>query len=381
MVNQRFFSHFQYNIEIYHSILGDDVSKKWNSFESHFLTGGYLGLIEIAQPSDLSFRYGIVYDENKNLCAIIYFQLLRFTGKNINFNQSLLLSKLLKSFLFFRPLKLFMCGNLFAVNFPPYCFKPELISAVDLIQIINKVSELESVDAVMIKDVQEKEPVEELFKLKFQKYSADLTMSILLKPNWLNFNDYINDLSKKYRKRAAKIITSSESIIRKEFSFDDIRMNREIIFKLFQNVSEKQIIKLGLIGSNYFEEFKKKYPKDFQLVAYFRDEEIIAFATYIDRGLQLESHYIGINYEYNHRYNLYFNILFDSLKLAIEKKKNELELGRTAREAKANLGGKPVYFNDYYKLKSKLALWAMNWFGKNFQQSMGFEWEKRHPFR
>ena len=103
MVNQRFFSHYQYNIEIYHSILGDDVSKKWNSFESPFLTGGYLGLIEIAQPSDLSFRYGIVYDENKNLCAIIYFQLLRFTGKNINLNQSLLLSKLLKSFLFFRP--------------------------------------------------------------------------------------------------------------------------------------------------------------------------------------------------------------------------------------------------------------------------------------
>ena len=62
-------------------------------------------------------------------------------------------------------------------------------------------------------------------------------------------------------------------------------------------------------------------------------------------------------------------------------KKNELELGRTAREATANLGGKPVYFNDYYKLNSKLALLAMNWFGKNFQQSMGFEWEKRNPFK
>lgn len=380
-MNKKFLSHLKYNIEIYHSILGDDVSKKWNGFESPFLTGGYLGLIEIAQPSDLSFQYGIVYDENKNLCAIIYFQLLNFTGKNINFSQSLLLSKLIKSFLFFRPLKLFMCGNLFAVNFPPYCFKSELISAVDLIQIMNKVSELEKVDAIMFKDVQEKNADEVLLKLKFQKYSADLTMSILLKPEWLSFKDYINDLSKKYRKRAEKIITSSESIIRKEFSFDDIQMNRKIIFKLFQNVSEKQNIKLGLIGSNYFEEFKKKYPKDFQLVAYFHEEEMIAFATYIDRGIQLESHYIGINYDYNHSYNLYFNILFDSLKLAIEKKKNELELGRTAREAKANLGGKPVYFNDYYRLKSKLALWAMNWFGKNFQQSMGFEWEKRNPFK
>ena len=63
-----------------------------------------------------------------------------------------------------------MCGNLFAVNFPPYCFKPELISAVDLIQIINKVSELESVDAVMIKDVQEKEPVEELLNKQFFEF-------------------------------------------------------------------------------------------------------------------------------------------------------------------------------------------------------------------
>lgn len=88
-----------------------------------------------------------------------------------------------------------------------------------------------------------------------------------------------------------------------------------------------------------------------------------------------------MDYELNEKYNLYFNILFDSTAMAIDGQKQLLELGRTAREAKANLGCKAVYFNDYMKLNSKIAIKAADWFGTNFQKSMGEEWQKRNPFK
>ena len=78
---------------------------------------------------------------------------------------------------------------------------------------------------------------------------------------------------------------------------------------------------------------------------------------------------------------IYFNILLQGLEKAIQLKKEQLELGRTAREAKANIGGKAVYFNDYININGKLANFLSEKFTAYFQNEMGEEWAERHPFR
>jgi hypothetical protein len=108
---------------------------------------------------------------------------------------------------------------------------------------------------------------------------------------------------------------------------------------------------------------------------------LIGFTSFIERGDQLEFHYIGIDYDYNHTHSLYFNMLFDGVEKAIMAGKKELELGRTAREAKANLGCRPVYFNDFIRIKSKTARLLADWIGGRFQTAMGEEWKNRHPFK
>ena len=54
---------------------------------------------------------------------------------------------------------------------------------------------------------------------------------------------------------------------------------------------------------------------------------------------------------------------------------------RTAREAKANIGGRPLYFNDFISIKGWLANKLSGRFTRYFQSEIGFEWSERHPFR
>ena len=77
---------------------------------------------------------------------------------------------------------------------------------------------------------------------------------------------------------------------------------------------------------------------------------------------------------------IYFNILLDGVERAIDRKKNQVELGRTAREAKANIGGKPVYFNDFIRIKGFLSKLLSKRLTKYFQSEIGEQWVERHPF-
>lgn len=375
------FVHNNFSVDLFDSIYDENCINRWVGFSDHFLAKDYLRLLEKAHPKDISFRYAIISNSDGKVCGIIYFQLVTITGKNIHLPDNFFLSLLVNTFLFFRPLKLLMCGNVFAVSFPPFSFDPLLMNSDDILALIDVIANHRKVDAIMIKDVQEDIHGSYLRKINYHNYSKDLTMSLSLPSDWNSMDDYLNSLTKKYRRRAEKIKFGAEKIERKALKLQEILQSKDFIYDLFGNVSKKQTICLGLIDANYFSEFKKTFPEEFKFVAYYLNSKMIAFSTYIDHGEQLEVHYIGINYEMNKKYNLYFNILFDALELAILNRKSELELGRTAREAKANLGCKPVYFNDYYKLKSKLANFAFDWLGNKFQRSMGEIWQKRNPFK
>lgn len=80
----------------------------------------------------------------------------------------------------------------------------------------------------------------------------------------------------------------------------------------------------------------------------------------------METHYIGLDYEANKNLKIYFNILFLGIKKMIEQRDNKLELGRTAKEAKANLGAVPRQIFNYIKINNPLVKITLNYFLKRF---------------
>lgn len=372
-----------FEILIYNS-LEKNISGRWDEIKSKSLHSDYLQFIEESKPGDLKFRYVFIEEitgAKKEICGILYFQLLKFTEKNIHFNKSFFLPILAGIVLKFRPFNFLICGNLFAVNFPSICIKEDKIKRNQLLEILTEIQKREKSDVFILKDLDDDFSPSVMGKFSLMPYKSDVTMSLNIDPAWNTIDDYVKCLSKKYKKRTEKIINAGKKMILKEMNAEEILMESKQIRNLFNQVVSKQTVRMGLIGENYFYEFKKRFPDQFSFIGYYYNSNLVAFTSYIDHGKIFEIHYIGINYNFNREYMIYFNILLNGVEKAIQYKKEQLELGRTAREAKANIGGKAVYFNDYIIIKGWLANFLSKKFTAYFQTEMGEEWAEKHPFR
>ena len=372
-----------FEISIYNS-LEKIISGRWDEMKSKTLHSDYLQFIEESKPGDLKFRYVIIEEitgAKKEICGILYFQILKFTKKNIHFNKSILLSLLAGLVLKFRPFNFLICGNLFAVNFPAICFNEDKINRNQLLETLKEIQKREKFDVFILKDLDEAFSPSLMEKFNLLPYKSDVTMSLNIDPAWNTIDDYIKCLTKKYKRRTEKIIESGKKMILRELNAEEILIESKQIKYLFNQVVSKQTVRMGLIGENYFYEYKKRFPEEFTFIGYYFNTNLVAFATYIDHSKILEIHYIGINYNFNKELMIYFNILVNGLERAIQNKKEQLELGRTAREAKANIGGKAVYFNDYININGRLANFLSQKFTAYFQSEMGEEWAEKHPFR
>ena len=90
--------------------------------------------------------------------------------------------------------------------------------------------------------------------------------------------------------------------------------------------------------------------------------------------------YIGFDYARNSELQLYFNILFFSIEQAIQFRKPQLILGRTALEAKARVGCLPIYLNTFLHIPNSLLSRIVGGLQNKLGES-GSEWEQRHPFK
>ena len=159
-------------------------------------------------------------------------------------------------------------------------------------------------------------------------------------------------LQHKYRQKAKKVIQQFETVEIKELSLEEIELYKSKIYDLYLNVLNKQTFRLGKIEENYFGELKKGLKENFIVTGYFFKNELIAFRSAFLMNERMEIHFIGFDYETNNKMQVYFNILYDNIKFAIEKNVKTLELGRTAQDAKRIIGAIPKQFDDVIFFKT-----------------------------
>ena len=215
----------------------------------------------------------------------------------------------------------------------------------------------------------------------YRLFPEDITMELNIRNEWKTIEDYLSALTKKYVQRAKKTQQAFKGVIRKELNTDDLLYYKESIESLYQQIISAQTIRLGIIDINYLLACKKNAPEKFKVFAYFLNNKMIAFTSNIIYENKWEVHYIGIDKSLNQPLKIYHNILLHGIKDAIENGKDILELGRTAREAKAICGCRPSYFTNYYKVSGTIAKVVFRMLEKNFKDNEGDEWKKRNPFK
>ncbi|MBI3233732.1 MAG: hypothetical protein HYZ42_06770 [Bacteroidetes bacterium] len=370
--------------EVYNSL--EEIKVKWNELlpPSHHLQSDSLMVIENACLDDLEFKYILVYDE-KEILGCVYLQLLKFNSKHYNHQ---VLEKpqyyLIKSFVLKQSINLLVCGNLFRIDFQGFYFKNEKNESLifDIVSNYCKHNEEEKTFCgMLIKDCNRAiEPMVVQDK-RFQPFRDDITMELYVRKEWLTFDDYLKSLSRKYLQRAKKILKAGNSIERRVLSLDEIIYYSEDIHKLYMQVASKQSIRMGLLKASYFVEMQKYYQNNFKIVGYFDGSQMVGFSSYICYDTYMEIHFIGFDYHYNEVNKVYFNILFDGIKEAITNKYGRIELGRTAKEAKASAGAVSVDIYNYIKLKHGLPSIAFSFFNGLFNSNVGESWKARNPFK
>lgn len=354
-----------------------EVKESWENIlpSNHHLLMDDLIVIEQSQLRNLETFY-VNYRIENTIEAVFYFQLLKINSTDIkteNRLNSIALSMLLNKYN-----KVLVCGNLFRVYQEGYYFTKQIEDS-ELFKICVRIKEViykkKDLIGMIIKDC----PIILNKKLSFCDpfitFDKDVTMVLELNKSWTCINDYCNDLTRKYKQRFIKIKKASEGLKIKSLSLDEIIQYGPQIENLYLDIVNKQKLTIGTLNFSYFINMKKHLKENFECIGFFKENELIAFSSHIyyPKINEMEIHYIGINSNFNKQYQLYFNVLCNGIETAINKKFNKLELGRTAKEAKSNMGAKPQLNQSY--------VWISNTILRSIFKSLSIQNDETNIYR
>ena len=344
----------------------------------------YLAAMELSMPAD-GFRY--VYIHRNNVPVLFgYFQLFTISSKNFKFEKNKgFVRNLFRFFLRLKSLRVLISGNALRNETASFCFNAGALSKEEATELVvsaaEKIATDEGATALIIKDVPDALNISKwLLEIGYQAPWRDDVMEVSIDSNWASLDGYVAALSRKYKARAGKILSAGDGLSVRELTEDEITANEIAINSLFRNVSENQPFVLIRPQPDHFLQLKKVYQSQFELFGFFHKQEMVAFYCAFVNEDAYEVYYVGLNYDANAKYQLYFNILFAALERAIKLRKSQLKLGRTSFDAKASLGAKPVEMKYFIKIPSLPAV-VVNWFKSYFSSMEDAKWKLRNPLK
>jgi predicted N-acyltransferase len=381
---------FKINAEHWNSIVG---------YGSEFLELSFLNVLEKESPENMHFHYAIIYRADKPV-AITYFQVIDFSSESFgslldeeNKEFTCVITDYLKKYLTNHlkrsadkiNMRLLICGNAYVsgehgFTCLPEINKTEVVDALaDVIYLIGRAEKLRgNISAVLIKDfyADSLAHAAELEEYKYHDFLVEPNMIVDIQ--WSTFEEYLNAMSKKYRNRAKTIMKKGLAIERKVFDADDIDKNSKKILQLFNNVHLKAKFRLASLTPGYFAELKRTMGNKFNFIAYYHSNELIGFRSTFMLKNAVEAHFIGLDYKVNKELELYQNILYDYIQEAIDNKKQQVFLGRTASEIKSTVGAEAYQLTCYIRHRNSLSNRIIKPFVDYLKPS---EWVPRNPFK
>jgi predicted N-acyltransferase len=212
------------------------------------------------------------------------------------------------------------------------------------------------------------------------EFIIEPNMVLDMDPKWKTFDDYLASMHSKYRVRARKALSCSLDLVRQSFNENQIAEHKDALYRLYQNVAEKSGFNLVNLNVNYLLALKKIFQEDFTLDVYLLDGKIVAFYTTIRNGEELEAHFLGFDQSLVRDHQIYLNILYDIVKIGIEKRVHKIVYARTALEIKSSVGARAhemyCYMRHPNAFSNKFVAPILAYLKPNHE-----DWVPRQPFK
>jgi len=111
---------------------------------------------------------------------------------------------------------------------------------------------------------------------------------------------------------------------------------------------------------------------------YFLNDKIVGFSSEIQQEDKLYSYFVGFDRNLNKSLPIYARILLQNITSAIQMRKKQLVLGRTANEYKSNFGAIPIRSYVYLRVENKFLRAILNPVLRRLRIK---DWVQRKPFK
>jgi hypothetical protein len=248
--------------------------------------------------------------------------------------------------------KVLVCGNLFswgphgaafAAGEDPAALWPAVAEALHRIRVADRT--LGKAEYVLIKDwpCDEAASTAALRRFGYRPLQTDPNMVLDITPEWTSYADYLAGMNKKYRKAAAQVGKDVERAGFRVESLVDLEPHAERLYELYKQVESRADVRLAALTSQCLPLLAARLGSErFRCAAVRRGDEIAGFVTMIRDHETLVGYYLGLDYAANAEAPIYFRLLHAVVGEAIALGCRRVSFGRTALEAKARLGAKPV---------------------------------------
>ncbi len=299
--------------------------------------------------------------------SILYSNILNINlSKGLYYNDS---NFIIKLFLYFIKIKICFFGNWYLNNLYFYNFK-NLFDVKTLLTPTQNLSSAQVIPDYLMYALSNKNNID------FIKINIEDDMIFEINKNWKSFDNYLNDLRSKYRKKVKNIYLKSENLKMKKMTLNDFELHHKRIKVLFNQVVNDSKFSGPLFNILIL---KKLMNNDFlKLYGYFLKDKLVGFSTYIDKDQNFISYYVGYDKKNNSEFSIYPRMLMDKIKLSINLNKEKIIFGRTSNEFKSNFGATPIESKLFIKFNNPLLHKCFKYI---FKQSKNTNWTQRNPFK
>ena len=374
-----------YTFKIFNSTT--ELPINWNIVigqQNIMLSEEYFGVLEESKPVNMKYCF-VGFFSDENLIGGALFQYLSFI-KHKSFQKGEVLCSI-RNFLTRQLSKdVMILGNNMLTGQNGFYFDTSKIPTEKAILLLNETSQnvqaiLGKTSLIIYKDYQKsflKNFEKEKFK-SFYRFSVQPNMILNLKPEWNCFEDYSNDLSKKYRARLKSAKKKIEGIQKRELDIESIKKYHNEMNILYQNVAENAPFNTFFLTKNHFESMKQNLNDNFKVFGYFMNDKLIGFFSLILNNNDIDTYFLGYDKEIQKEKQIYLNMLFDMTEFGISNQFKRIVFGRTALEIKSTIGAEPIEIFGLIKHNNK----AINPFMEKIFTSLNpkVEWIQRKPFK
>ncbi len=329
-----------------------------NTKASFFLKKGFQDILKTNQPKDIDHIYLHVYEEG---CFIgtIYAQSVLVKGKEafrLKNEGSQIKYQIQRWMLNNLKFRAFIVGNLlltgnFGMNFKNKTVRESFVLVENVVSHAVKIIEKQKkqrFNLLFFKDYTEDETAQAgaLSATNFHCFNAEPSMVMEIPEEWKSFDDYLNAMVSKYRRRAKQAFKRAKDIEIRDLNYEEIVNQEERIYELYKKVCDSVDFNLVTLHPQYFSSLKKQFSDEYHLTAYYLNGEMIGFHTTFHHDGITHSHFLGMDSNYTRSHDIYLNMLYQMVKQAIEAGSSELDFARTASEIKSSVGAMPqeLYF-------------------------------------